>query len=258
MLSVGRGVSDRHGFAWRPDDWHRHDRSDDLANVQAWLIACDRPDSQSTVDVLTEAEHARSARLARAADRITFTVTRAELRRILARELDVEPRAVRLVEPLSGKPRLCASHERPDIDFSVSHTDGMSVIALARRSSVGVDIERCRAVPEKLKIATEVFGKDAARTLSALAEPKRDEAFLRLWTAGEAYVKAIGTGLAMELASSREPIPLRIRRDDAQVEFCRDFAERDAWRLVSFEVPAGYVCSLATADVGGMPSMAIW
>jgi 4'-phosphopantetheinyl transferase len=250
-------MSDGHGFARRPHDGRQHDRSDNLANVTAWLIACDQVDARSVVDVLTEAERTRSARLARAADRITFAVTRAELRRILARELDVEPRAVRLVEPPSGKPRLCQSHERPDLDFSVSHTDGVSVIALARRGSVGVDIERCRAVPEKLKIATEVFGNDAARTIAALAEPKRDEAFLRLWTAGEAYVKAIGTGLAMRLAMSREPIPLRIRRDDAQVEFRPDFAARDAWRLVSIDVPAGYLCCLATADVGGMPSMAI-
>src|SRR6266567_1530085 len=140
MPSVAREMPDRHGFARRPHDGCRHDRSDNLANVQAWLIACDRLDSQSTVDVLTEAERTRSARLARAADRISFSVTRAELRRILARELDVEPREVRLLEPPSGKPRLCASYERPDIDFSVSHTDGMSVIALARRGGVGVDI----------------------------------------------------------------------------------------------------------------------
>ena len=253
MPSVAREMPDRHGFARRPDDWHRHDRSHDLANVRAWLIACDRVDSQSTVDVLTEAERMRSARLARIADRINFTVTRAELRRILARELDVEPRATLLVEPLSGKPRLCASHGRPDIDFSVSHTDGMSVIALARRGRVGVDIERCRAVPEKLKIAMEVFGGDVARSISAFPEAKRDEAFLRLWTAGEAYVKAIGTGLAIR----REPIPLRIRPDDAQVEFCPDFAERDAWRLAFIDVPAGYVCCLAAADLGGMPLTAI-
>jgi 4'-phosphopantetheinyl transferase len=253
MLSGLRGMSDRDGFAQRAYEGRRPDRSDNLPNVRAWLIASDPVELQSAAVVLAEAERTRSARFARAADRISFAVTRAELRRILGRELGVEPRAARLVEPLAGKPRLCASHGRPDIDFSVSHTDGMSVIAVARRAMVGVDIERCRAVPEKLKIAMDLFGDDAARSISALPEPKRDEAFLRLWTAGEAYVKAIGTGLA----ARREPIPLRISRDGGQVEFRPDVAERKAGRLAFIDVPAGYFCCVATADIGAMPSMAI-
>ena len=216
-------------------------------------MACDPDGSQSTVDTLTEAERTRGARFARAADRISFTVTRAALRDILGRELGIEAAAARLVEPPAGKPRLCASHGRPDIDFSVSHTEGMSVIALARRGLVGVDIERCRAVPEKLKIARELFGSDAARSIAALAEQGRDEAFLRLWTAGEAYLKAIGAGFA----NRREPIPLRIGCDDAQVAFCPDFAERHAWRIAFIDVPAGYVCCLATADRGGISLAAI-
>ena len=89
-------------------------------------------------------ELARSERLARAADRRDFVITRATLRHILASDLGLEPGAVRLVEPELGKPRLCASHARAEIDFNVSHTDAMSLIALARHAVVGADIERCR------------------------------------------------------------------------------------------------------------------
>jgi 4'-phosphopantetheinyl transferase len=204
------------------------------------------------VDALTAAEVARSARLARAADRAAFTVTRAVLRGILARELGVEPRAVRLIEPEHGKPRLCASHARDEIDFSVSHTDGLSVIALSRHARVGADIERRRPVPEKLKIATEMFGDAAARAIAALAPSEQDDAFLRLWTAGEAYVKATGIGLALR----RRRIPIRLGADGKQVMLRPDVPERDAWRLVFVDAPPSHVCCLATLDRDRMPAAA--
>jgi 4'-phosphopantetheinyl transferase len=250
MLGAVSGVSDQHGFALRPHEMPPHEQSTTLPNVQAWLFGCDQNDPQSAIDVLTAAEVARSERLARTANRAAFRGTRATLRRILARELGVTPPAIRLVEPEHGKPRLCAEHGRAEIDFSVSHTDGMSVIALARNVLVGADIERCRTVPEKLKIATDMFGDDAARAIAGLAPSEQDSAFLRLWTAGEAYVKATGTGLALR----RGRIPICLGPDGTRVTFRRDFAERDAWRLTFIDAPAGYVCCLATVDRDQMPS----
>jgi 4'-phosphopantetheinyl transferase len=250
MLGAISSKSDPHGFAPRPHEIVPQERSTGLPNVQAWLIACDQDDSQSPVDVLTPAEVARSRRFARCADRAAFMGTRAALRRILARELDVEPRAIRLAEPDLGKPRLCAEHGRGEIDFSVAHTDGLAVIALARQALVGADIERCRAVPEKLKIATEMFGEDAARAIAALPPSGQENAFLRLWTAGEAYVKATGAGLALH----HRRIPICIEADGAQVAFRRDFAERDAWRLAFIDAPVDYVGCLATLDRNRMRS----
>ena len=228
-----------------------HAQSTTLPNVQAWLFACDQNDPQSAIDVLTAAEVARSERLAPTANRAAFRGTRATLRRILARELGVTPPAIRLVEPEHGKPRLCAEHGRAEIDFSVSHTDGMSVIALARNVLVGADIERCRSVPEKPKIATDMFGGEAARVIAGLPPSEQDKAFLRLWTAGEAYVKATGTGLAL-----RRLIPICIGPDGGRVAFRHDVAEHNASRLAFIDAPAGYVCCLATAARGGMPPMA--
>lgn len=244
MLGVSSGVSDRHGFAPRTPERLEQVRSNARPDIRTWLVACDRAASQSSVDVLAAAERARSERFARAADRSAFITTRATLRHLLASELDLEPGAIRLVEPEMGKPRLCASHARPDIDFSVAHTDGMSVVALARHAVVGADIERCRPIADKLKIATEMFGDDAARDIAALPATERDQAFLRLWTAGEAHVKALGIGLALR----RRPIPLCIAPDDAQITFRADFPERHRWQLVFPDAPPGYVCCVATAD----------
>jgi 4'-phosphopantetheinyl transferase len=120
----------------------------------------------------------------------------------------------------------------------------MSVIALARHAVVGADIERCRPIAEQLKIATQMFGDDAARAIATLPPAERDQAFLRLWTAGEAYVKALGVGLALRGRS----IPVRVSPDSAQVAFRADFPDRDAWQLAFPDAPPGYVCCVATAD----------
>ena len=250
MLGVSSGISGRHGFPAHTHERLPPVRLNGRSDVCAWLIACDGVPSQSAVDVLTPAERARGERFARAADRSAFMVTRATLRNVLAGELGVEPRAVRLVEPELGKPRLCASYAGAEIDFSVSHAHGMSVIALARGAMVGADIERCRAVPEKLEIATEMFGDEAARAIAALAPSEQDDAFVRLWAAGEAYVKATGTGLALH----RGRIPIGIEPDGARVALRRDFAAPDACGLDFIDAPAGYVCCLATIERDRMPT----
>ena len=252
MLGVSSGVSDCLGFPPRTHERPLQVGSKARPEVGAWIVACDRTASQVQVDALTPAERARSERFAEAADRSAFMITRASLRHVLAGELDLESRAIRLVEPELGKPRLCASHGRPEIDFSVAHTDGMSVIALARHAMVGADIERCRPIAEKLKIATEMFGADAARGIAALPPAERDHAFLRLWTAGEAYVKALGVGLALR----RRPIPVCIDPEGGRIAFRADFPERDAWQLAFLEAPAGYIGCVATADRDRLPSTA--
>jgi 4'-phosphopantetheinyl transferase len=76
--------------------------------------------------------------------------------------------------------------------LSISHSGALEAVAVCELP-VGVDVERIRPL-RALALARRFFPPVEADALAALPEAERDAAFLRLWTAKEAYVKALGTG----------------------------------------------------------------
>jgi 4'-phosphopantetheinyl transferase len=171
--------------------------------VRAWLLHSNQQVPDGAWTLLHESELAACNRYVRECDRRAFASTRAALRCLLGRELGVAPRSLEFAASDLGKPELRDQRDLK-MHFSVSHTDDCSLIAISRASPVGVDIERRRPVPERSQIAVQVFGADAAAYLQHLPADRQDEAFLRLWTAGEACLKARGLGLVG--AGGRAPV----------------------------------------------------
>lgn len=136
--------------------------------TEVWLCRGD-----VDLDVLTEAERARPPGSARC---------RALLRLALARRQGGDPRAFRLVrEPRGGV-------STAGVYVSVSHTDGLCAVALSD-TPVGVDVERPVAL-DTIPVADRRFHPDEAAAVRAGAS------FWAIWTAKEAYTKALGLGLA--------------------------------------------------------------
>lgn len=102
-----------------------------------------------------------------------------------------------------GKPYIAApgAHElsgaRGALNFNISHSGDVLLVALSRCAEVGVDVERVRAVPEWRAIAKRMFDTDTTDLLHAELASGADEheAFIRCWCRHEAAVKATGEGL---------------------------------------------------------------
>jgi 4'-phosphopantetheinyl transferase len=122
-----------------------------------------------------------------------------------------------------GKPRLAG---RSELDFSLSHSGGLVLIAVARGRRVGADVERVRARTDVLAIAR---GSLTARERRTIEAPDTDEArraaFFSCWTRKEAYLKGLGTGLAGGLDIDPE--------------------EALGWQVRSLPVPPGYAAAVA-------------
>jgi 4'-phosphopantetheinyl transferase len=71
--------------------------------------------------------------------------------------------------------------------FNLSHSGDVTLVAVARDTEVGVDVERIRPVIEMQAIARRWLGRD-----DIADEPE----FFRVWTRHEAMVKALGIGLS--------------------------------------------------------------
>jgi 4'-phosphopantetheinyl transferase len=115
--------------------------------------------------------------------------------------LGCAPAAVPLRRDAHGRPRL--SGAAAGCDAGWSHSGERLLLAFGRGVRLGVDVERERARPRALALARRFFAPAEADWLAALPEPDRARAFLRLWCAKEAVLKAHGRGLAFGLQRLR-------------------------------------------------------
>lgn len=117
---------------------------------------------------------------------------------LLGAYLDVPAASITLDTQEHGRPVLGGAW-RDALSFNWSHSHDQALIALARDVLPGVDLERLRPHPKAVPIARRYFSADETAALEALPVDQRDRAFLELWTAKEAVLKALGRGLAFGL-----------------------------------------------------------
>lgn len=171
---------------------------------------------------------------------------RAPLVALLAAYLGVPVTEVVLDETVRGKPRLapCAG-DRGDtrkLEFNWSHSGDFALVALSRDGAVGVDIEHLGKDPRALEIARRFFDASEAEALASLDPAVRDDAFIALWCAKEAVLKAAGEGLSFglaRLAFRHAGGAWQLARADPALGACAD------WHLESFDPVPGYRGALA-------------
>ncbi len=189
--------------------------------------------------VLSAQESERLRRLDRTEVGGRWLVSRAVLREVLAAELGGAPADVRLTLGEHGRPQLDHEAHPSDLDFNLSHSGELALIAVAHGLRIGIDVERLRNGRDPLRVAGRYFSPAEVAAVRAFPKPDRPDAFLRYWTAKEALAKGLGLGLQApwgELELVRQPsgemAPARLDGD---------------WRLIELSVPDGYRGTLAVA-----------
>ncbi len=146
--------------------------------------------------LLADDERTRASRFRFERHRRRFVVGRAATREIVGRCAEIEPRRVAFEYGPHGKPALAGGG---GIEFNVSHSGDRAFIAVVRGRTVGGDIEVRRDVPDADAIARRFFNEREAAWIRDSDGTAKSDAFLRLWTRKEAYVKAVGGGLSIPL-----------------------------------------------------------
>ena len=169
------------------------------SEVHIWCVGLDVPPRACAglLGTLTDDERDRSARFRFERDRQRFIVARGVLRDLLGRYLRTEPGQIRFVYNAFGKPLLSPGSGR--LEFNLSHSADLALIAIAAHARLGIDLEYIRAQPDQADIARQFFPGAEVDYLSGLPSHLRPEAFFTFWTRTEAYLKACGEGLSGDL-----------------------------------------------------------
>lgn len=206
--------------------------------VHAWLIDLDAPGAGP--GVLDAAERDRAASYLRMLDGARFAGSRAAARWILSRYLGCAAERLQFRADSRGRPQL-AGHR---LHFSLTRSDALALLAVAT-SPIGADLELVRPLAALTDLVAARFGAAETACIAAGCWGSPVRGFYRHWTAKEAYLKAVGCGLAglrdAELVCGQAPV-IRFRG-----------AAQPGWQLTLADPAAGYVAAIAaTAPV------AIW
>src|SRR5271163_517516 len=171
-----------------------------VARVDLWKLCLDQPPTAgSPAGVLSADEIARAQRFHFEKDRIHFIHCRSALRFLLARYLGVSPAGIRFEYLSGGKPQLIAEQNPRRLQFNLSHSNNMALIAVGSELRLGVDIEKIRDNVDTAALAERFFSPRERAGLRALPGHLRVPAFFACWTRKEAFLKATGTGLSFPL-----------------------------------------------------------
>jgi 4'-phosphopantetheinyl transferase len=209
--------------------------------VHLWIAYLDRPPEELGRMRLTLARDEIACALAFKfeRDRSRFIASRAILRQLLGQYTHCEPQSIRIDYNEWGKPAMAAAPGRRGIRFNLSHSHGLAVYAITCGREVGVDVEMIRPDLVNERVAEHFFSRAEVESLRALPIEHQVEAFFACWTRKEAYIKALGRGLTIELDSFDVSLrpgerPTILRSVDAA-----------QWSMEAFRPCDGYLAAVA-------------
>jgi len=152
-------------------------------------------------DTLSNEERARAERFHSPLHRDRYTAGRGILRSLLALYLGAPAGDFRFCVNARGKPALDFGGGTADLRFNLSHSRGLALFAFTLCGEVGVDVEYIRTSLREMDLAQRFFSPQEIDALRTLPKSSQREMFFHCWTRKEAYIKARGAGLSINLAS---------------------------------------------------------
>jgi 4'-phosphopantetheinyl transferase len=227
------------------ENWAIPDLQPDIVNV--WIRALRVPSAaeRTCYEVLSSEERERAARYRAGRPRNDFILTRGTLRSLLASYVGARPQELSFRYSEHGKPILIGQW---DVQFNVSHTEGLALMAFVKKRDIGIDVEKVDREVDPKKLAERFFSAREFQLLKDLSGDELHAAFFRCWTRKEAYVKARGEGLSLPL--HQFDVSLAADETRALLATRPDPSEASRWILQDLPVKHGYVAALALAEKG--------
>lgn len=175
--------------------------------------------------VLAEAEEKRANRFFFPHHQRRFRVAHLTLRVILAHYLNKPIQSIVYECNRHGKPFLSNT---PLLQFNLSHSEDSALLAIGLSAPMGIDIEYFSA-REYAGIVKNLYSLEEQVAWNKLSSFLQTLSFFHIWAQKEAFIKAVGMGLAYPTETFTTPVlpyaaPFPIR----------DSLHGQAWQLLSF------------------------
>ncbi|HEU4640194.1 MAG TPA: 4'-phosphopantetheinyl transferase superfamily protein [Candidatus Binatia bacterium] len=208
-------------------------------NAHVWAVELDDSgfDGFKWHGRISPEEQARAVRFKFDKDQRRYIIAHAALRDVLAAYTNAEAASLQFNDGPNGKPKLAPPFDASGIEFNLSHSHELALVAVNQTGEVGVDIEFAKPDFDFLEVANRFFTKREVAALRALPSEFQSQAFYKCWTGKEAFLKAKGTGLSGEL----DEVKITLSGEHVQIK-----ANVAGWSLAELDPPEGYEAALVT------------
>lgn len=215
-------------------------------DVQICFVSTDHVTDPALLEayraLLSPQERARLARFVFDKDRHLFLMGRALLRTMLSHYADIAPEDWAFVTDAYGKPEIQLGIGGARFRFNLSHSGGLCLCAVTRTRDIGIDVERVETTLDR-DLAKRVLSAAELSDLARHASAGQAAVFFQYWTLKEAYVKARGEGLSIDLQSIR--FDLRANAPVRASFLAPNDDDPRAWQFKRLEISKDHKAALA-------------
>ena len=156
----------------------------------------------------------------------SYITSQGALRILLSGYLGISPKLIDLGRRNKGKPY---SIDDPDLNFNISNSGNLAVIAFLRSAELGIDIEQIRLLSDLDELIKRNFSAREIKFITANPNEKLQR-FFRFWTVKESYLKAIGEGMRL----TPDSIEFAFENNHIELLSVKGVFEQEDWKFSEF------------------------
>lgn len=177
--------------------------------VHVWVthLTVSSPRIKQYYPLLSTEEKERSERFVHFIHRKRFIASHGFMRTVLASYLPQDAEELVFRKEPKGKPVLVTETPSNSLQFNLSHSHNLALLAISKTQPVGIDVEYMARKNEWKHIIQRFFTPQEQQALFSLPEDKQQQAFFKVWTRKEAHMKVTGEGLQLSPTQFMVSVP---------------------------------------------------
>lgn len=193
------------------------------ARIDLWQFSLVH-ELENAYELLNSQEQARAERFYFSKHKRRFSTARATMRIILGNYLNIPAADLEFTYNDHGKPEVANAAK---LQFNISHTGDLALLAVGKSFPIGVDIEKYSARPYD-GIAKNLFSIQEYEEFIKVPTALKPAIFFHVWAQKEAFIKACGLGLSYPTKHFSVPITMPTK------QLVNDPLHNITWQLRSF------------------------
>ena len=191
--------------------WYNQDSYTELTEneIHIWLNYLNIHEARikHLYPLLSDEEKERSERFKFYKHRKAFIASHGFLHTVLSYYINTPANEIKFSQGKQGKPSILDELNPEKIQFNLSHSNNMAILAVCREHSLGVDIEYAQRKTDWSGISKRFFTQSEQQQFFKLNENAQKDAFFQIWTRKEAHMKVTGLGLSLSPSQFEISVP---------------------------------------------------
>jgi len=181
--------------------WYNQESDKKLANneIHIWLsyLNLHQARLKHLYPLLSDQEKERSERFKFYKHRKLFIASHGFLHTALSFYIDTPASEILFSQGEQGKPFIISEQNTDNIQFNLSHSNNLAILAICKNQQVGVDVEYKDKKANWQGIIKRFYTQNEQDAILKLPEDTQKDAFFQVWTRKEAHMKVTGKGLSL-------------------------------------------------------------